>query len=188
MAIEAYKNYGKDEWKTRWEVETNGTWNWDKVLEDIKIARETYEKLASTSKQDSKIHKCRNMIRKSFRSFSSHAQLLSGWLSLIPDGDYGAVVCGTLRMIFKAAARLGKVREDMMEAISQIPETIAIIHWYKEIYSNSLQMRPSILRFEVATLMALEHVLLWLTEKPICQCMPSFPFVPPSSGMTAYLW
>lgn len=136
----------------------------------MKAAVEVYEALAEKDKKDTKIGKCRATIRKCFRSFSNHANSFRDWLAVVPDGDYGAVVCGSLQMIFKAAARLGKVRDDLMEALSEMPETIAMVRSYADIYTNSIRMRDGIHQFEVATLMALEHALLWLTETPFCQC------------------
>ena len=169
-AVEDYKSHSKTVWKTRWEVDTNGTWKWEKVIEDINIAVISYERLANTDHQDTKVQKCLAFMRKCARSFGSNAESVENWLAIIPSSNnYCSVLCGALQIIFKTAAKLGTVRDEILEALSEIPETIGTIKSYENIYTKSSRMRDSIVRFEVATLMALEHALLWLTEKPICR-------------------
>ena len=73
-AIEDYKSYGKATWKTRWEVNIDGTWNWGKVIEDMNTAVASYERIASTNQQDTKVKKCLAFVRKCARSFSSNAE------------------------------------------------------------------------------------------------------------------
>lgn len=171
-AIEAYEKYGKIEFKTRWQLDATGSWNWENVLKEMKAAVEAYEGLTKVDK-DSKSHRCRVSMHKCFRSFSNNATSFQDWLAVIPAGDYGAVFCGSLQMIFKAAAKLGKIRDDVMEALSEMPETIAMVRSYGHIYTNFVRMRHVIYQFEVATLMALEKSLVWLTEKPVSKYIGS---------------
>lgn len=83
------------------------------------------------------------------------------------DGDYGKLVCTVFRLVLTAAVNLSEVREGMLEATAEIPETIATIDFYREVYANLGRLQQRVSRFHVATLLALEHIVCWLMKKPL---------------------
>ena len=116
------------------------------------------------------MQKCVAAVKKCLRTFSHHARPMKSWLALVPDGDYGAILCGSLQAIFRAAAKLGEIRDDLMKFIADIPETITTIKAYGEIYENESRLEKLILDFNIATLVALESALSWLNEKSAGMC------------------
>ncbi|KAK0510773.1 hypothetical protein JMJ35_007205 [Cladonia borealis] len=74
------------------------------------------------------------------------------WLNLLPDGDYGAVVCGVFKMVVLAA--------------KQTPESVARAAEYRKLYSDE---RPQKLIQKTAqlckaVLVALRHIMTYLSE------------------------
>lgn len=94
----------------------------------------------------------------------------------MPDGDYGKLVCTVFRLVLTAAVNLSEVREGMLEATAEIPETIATIDFYREVYANLGRLQQRVSRFHVATLLALEHIVCWLMKKPLSTAGSRFPY------------
>ncbi|KAF4630567.1 hypothetical protein G7Y89_g7571 [Cudoniella acicularis] len=164
-AIKAYEARTKEEFKSRWEVDTNGSWDWNTVIKDVENAKTTYNQLAERNKDDSKLQNCAKVIRKCFRKFCDYSPSVKAWLVLVPSGDYGAIVCGALGLIFKAAAKLKEVREDLLSFVGKIPKTIAMIDSYGKIYENEAELHQRILEFHISMLVALEHALSYFNER-----------------------
>ncbi|MCJ1383779.1 hypothetical protein MMC17_006893 [Xylographa soralifera] len=165
MAIRRYEARASKDYQSRWVFEATSHWDWEKVIEDVQSAVQTYEDSADAKTMGSPMQKCGAAVKKCLRTFSHHARPMKSWLALVPDGDYGAILCGSLQAIFRAASKLGEIRDDLMNFIADIPETITTIKAYGEIYENESRLEEPILDFHIATLVALESALSWLNEK-----------------------
>ena len=167
-AIEKYEVRAREEFKTRWKFDPTGSLDWKKITEDLKAAIATYENRAKVQKQHTKLQKYGAFFQRCFRAFTVQATAVQGWLQILPNGDYGAVVCGALQVIFHAAARVEQVRDDLMDFVGGLMETIVEMNSYAEIYENQAKLQQQILDFQVATLVALEHAIQWFGEKSSC--------------------
>lgn len=69
--------------------------SWDEVIQAANDAIERYE-------QDAR----RNILRKAGRIATDNARTAKAFLDLLPDGDYGSVLCGGLKIIYTVSVQL----------------------------------------------------------------------------------
>lgn len=167
-AIRKYEVRAKEEFKSRWKFDPYGSLDWTKVLVDLNAAIATYENKAKFQREDTKLQKCAAFFHRCVRALTAQATAVQGWLQVCPNGDYGAIVCGALQIIFHAVARVTRVRDDLMDFIGDVTEIIIRMDSYGEIYKNQAKLQEQLLDFRVATLAALEHAIQWFSEKSSC--------------------
>ena len=64
---------------------------WEDVLKEADRVRETWE---------DKAKKPENFFRRQARNMGNYAKLANPWIDLLPGGDYGAILCGGLKLVF----------------------------------------------------------------------------------------
>lgn len=89
-AMDAYekKRNPKAEAKTR-----IASWSWEEVLVDLNKAKVVY-------KEKGKIRRLLDKLKKSIPTLRS-------WLQLLPDGDYGSIICGAFKLILDVNLLVG---------------------------------------------------------------------------------
>ncbi|RDL36240.1 Uncharacterized protein BP5553_06852 [Venustampulla echinocandica] len=93
---------------------------WEQVIKEVQVAGNAYNNGGK--------------IKRIFRGMCDNAAVFENWLSLLPDGDYGASISGAFIMIVRAAHNLGDVQKTIHETLASIPDTLAHANAYVEIY------------------------------------------------------
>jgi hypothetical protein len=158
-AIKAYETSSKQEYFVRWDPGKTGSFDLEKILRDIEESTEAY--LAKGRAEEG----FRNRIRGCLRKFSDRSESLLFWLDFLPNDSYGSLIYGGVAFILKAAARIGQAREGVLEALADIPEIIASASIFDTMYKDAPRLTNAVSALYVATLHAMEHILLWFHQK-----------------------
>ncbi|KAK3994345.1 hypothetical protein QBC44DRAFT_357241 [Cladorrhinum sp. PSN332] len=100
------------------------------------------------------------------RKLSEGKDSIEGWLGLLPsENNYLSIVSGGLKLILKAAARITKVRDKVLEALQQIPTILNSAQRVLNIYKDSEKLKEFSKAFYLSTLSVLGHILNYLRRK-----------------------
>ncbi|PON29541.1 hypothetical protein TGAM01_v201790 [Trichoderma gamsii] len=91
---------------------------------------------------------------------------IEGWLGLLPsESQYFSVVCGGLKLILKAAARMKHVHDKVLEALAQIPTILNSAQRVLKIYKGFEKLSSLSRTFYSSILTVLGHILKFLRQK-----------------------
>ncbi|KAF2800359.1 hypothetical protein K505DRAFT_229016 [Melanomma pulvis-pyrius CBS 109.77] len=103
---------------------------WKDVLYEGKTAKEGWERRAKGNKT-------------LIRYVSERASLVNHWMSLLPGGDYGSIVCGVLKMVFGALAANSVARSSITDCLEDLPTQIEEANQLLQIYYDCNQIEPT---------------------------------------------
>ncbi|CAD6583586.1 MAG: hypothetical protein ASARMPREDX12_001310 [Alectoria sarmentosa] len=156
-AIETYeKTTQGSKYKTN--IVNDATHTWEEVLAEVNAASERYNDVPGFW----------GKIRKGLRSFGVNNQVFDAWAGLLPtQSQYLSILCGGLKLIFSAAARLQDLRSEICEALAEIPILLASTHRALGAFKKSKALHQCSAALYSATLAALRHIVEWYKEKAI---------------------
>ncbi|KAK2752304.1 hypothetical protein FQN55_007344 [Onygenales sp. PD_40] len=154
-AMEAYENTTVGS-KFKTDVTSRPVHTWEEVLEEAQKASDHYYDYSGTW----------GKIRKGLHSFGRNNKAFEAWSSALPsESHYFSLLCGGLKLIFGAAARLEDLRSDISDALAEIPILIATTHKAQGIFKQSDDLRQCSAELYLATITALHHIVKWYKEK-----------------------
>ncbi|KAK3367801.1 hypothetical protein B0H63DRAFT_489796 [Podospora didyma] len=157
LAMEAYESTTVGS-KFKTDVTENPIHTWDDVLTEVQRAQDMYSDASGMW----------GRIQKGLRRFGSNGQALEAWASLLPsESEYTSVLCGGLKLIFGAAARLHDLRSDIGDALAEIPEQLRTTHLAMGIFKRSKELHQTSAALYTAIIAALHHIVVWYKEKAI---------------------
>ncbi|KLU84871.1 hypothetical protein MAPG_03905 [Magnaporthiopsis poae ATCC 64411] len=105
-------------------------------------------------------------IRKALRRFGRTNTVFDAWSSVLPaQSEYFSIVCGGLKLICGAAARLGELRGEISDALEELPNLFSVTSQAIAIFDSPKELEQCAVDLYVATLDALEHIVGWFTQK-----------------------
>ncbi|KAI9660708.1 MAG: hypothetical protein M1821_010060 [Bathelium mastoideum] len=129
--------------------ETHATW--EDVLNEADHAREAWE---------NKAKKAGGVFRRQLRSSGDYARLANPWIDLLPDGDYGSILCGGLKLIFGAAIADSNARNKINDCLQMLPDRIEEANQYLTLYEQFIRTDlKQNYRLKIASMNLSEHVL-----------------------------
>ena len=152
--LESYEKDADPKYKT--DITLQGVnHTWEEVLDEVnQVASQYKDKSGFWAK-----------IRRGMRKFGESSQAFAGWLELLPsDSEYFSIICGGLKLIIKAAARLRDVRESVLDAIANIPALLNNTKLVNGIFKRSKELHQSSSALYVTTLAALDHIVVWFRQ------------------------
>ncbi|OJD25472.1 hypothetical protein ACJ73_03156 [Blastomyces percursus] len=154
-ALEAYESTTAGS-KFQTDVTTKSVHTWEEVLQEVKKASYEYNDVSGFW----------GRIRKGLQSFGKNNKAFEAWASVLPSqSHYFSLLCGGLKLIFGAAARLHDLRTDISDALAEIPILISSTHKALGIFRRSNDLRRSSATLYAATIAALHHIVAWYREK-----------------------
>ena len=133
-----------------------------------------------------------NMAKSSCSKMARSIPDFEVWLGLLPNGDYGSVVCGVFNMVLvvgrlvspfrfqsshisQAAKRANDVRIAIFKALAEIPESVARAVEYRTLYEDTKpqELIQKTAQLCKAILIALRHVMIYFTEGMISESIVS---------------
>ncbi|KAL4942964.1 hypothetical protein BDV06DRAFT_221656 [Aspergillus oleicola] len=156
-AMEAYEQTtAGSRFKT--DVTSKSLHSWEEVLEEANRAAETYNSRATVW----------GKIRASLRRLGDNSKVFQAWAVLLPAGsDCATMISGGLKLIFAAATRLADLRQEVSDALAEIPSLLTCIHQALNIFKGSADLHRSSVFLYVATLALLHHIVSWYRTKAI---------------------
>ncbi|KAL4877596.1 hypothetical protein BJY04DRAFT_221967 [Aspergillus karnatakaensis] len=156
-AMEAYEQTtAGSRFKT--DVTSKSLHSWEEVLEEVTRASETYNSRAMLW----------GKIRVSMRRLGDNSKVFQAWSVLLPAGsDCATMISGGLKLILSAAARLADLRQEVSDALAEIPSLLTCIHQALNIFKGSVNLHRSSVCLYVATLALLHHIVSWYKTKAI---------------------
>ncbi|ODH33993.1 hypothetical protein ACO22_03216 [Paracoccidioides brasiliensis] len=140
------------------DVTTKQVHTWEEVLEEVNKASDRYNDVSGFW----------GKIRKGLRRFGKNSKAFEAWASLLPSqSHYFSVLCGGMKLIFGAAARLHDLRSDISDALAEIPTLIASTHKALGIFRTSNDLRRCSAALYSATIAALHLIVVWYKEKAL---------------------
>ncbi|KAK3304793.1 uncharacterized protein B0T15DRAFT_253258 [Chaetomium strumarium] len=127
--------------------------SWNDVLDELRKAADEYNNPKGIG-----------TVRKWFRSAANKAEIVEPFLELIPNTDYGSVVCGGLKFIIQACVAAKKFREEAFDLVEQLPEKIGIVSQYSELYSTDPELQLATNELYTNILLAIEGFIFWLMK------------------------
>ena len=154
-SLKAYETAADPKYKTDVTLEgVNHTWH--EVLDEV-------NSVAGQCKDKSSFWK---KVRHGLRKCGENSKRFSGWLDLLPsDSEYFSIVCGGLKLIIKAADRLGIVRKSICDAIADIPAYLTTTSLVSGLFRQSKELHEASSALYIATLAALDHIVVWFRQK-----------------------
>lgn len=131
------------------------THTWDEVLEAANRAKAEYE-------ASGKPRTASGILHGAFRSLGNAGPIVNPWLYLLPSGEYTSVVCGSLKLIFDAAARIAEKREQLLLVLDQIPGAITRAEQFRRVYNKDVQLQTHSTNLYLAILHAVGGIIDWL--------------------------
>ncbi|KAJ9149747.1 hypothetical protein NKR23_g4164 [Pleurostoma richardsiae] len=114
-------------------------------------------------------------IRRAFRRVGNTKSVLEPWMQLLPSqSEYFSILCGGLKLIYTAAARLEDLREEIYRALEELPSLLSITYRAVDIFTKSERLQEASIELYVATLGLLEHIVNWFTERAAKKVLKSF--------------
>jgi hypothetical protein len=157
-AIKAYESSSKEEYSVRWDPKGTGTFDIKKALQDVEKSTEEYLKKGEGKEG------LRAKVRGCLRKFGDNAESFTLLLEFLPSDTYGSLIFGGVSVILSAASKVGHAREGVLEALAEIPEILASAGIFDTMYKNSPRLQRAVSQLYVATLLALEYILLWFHQ------------------------
>ncbi|KAI9774143.1 MAG: hypothetical protein M1840_005236 [Geoglossum simile] len=157
-AIKAYEASSREEYSVRWDPEGAGTFDIKKALQDVEKSTEEYLKKGEGKEG------LRAKVRGCLRKFSDNAESFTLLLEFLPSDAYGSLIYGGVSVILSAASKVGHAREGVLEALTEIPEILASAGIFDTMYKSSPRLQKAVSQLYVATLLALEYILLWFHQ------------------------
>ncbi|PGH30406.1 hypothetical protein GX50_06842 [[Emmonsia] crescens] len=156
-AMEAYESTTAGS-KFQTDVTTKSVHTWEEVLKEVNKASDDYNDLSGFW----------GKIRKGLRSFGKNNKAFEAWASVLPSqSHYFSLLCGGFKLIFGAAARLHDLRNDISDALAEIPILISSTHKALGIFRRSNDLCRSSAALYSATIAALHHIVVWYKEKAL---------------------
>ncbi|KAK6340045.1 hypothetical protein TWF730_001820 [Orbilia blumenaviensis] len=155
LAMEAYESTTTGS-KFKTEVTDKSVHTWDDVLTEVQLAADTYYDASGMW----------GKIQKGLRSFGRNSKAFEAWAMLLPSGSgYFSVLCGGLKLIFGAAARLQDLRSDICDALAEIPILLKCTNMALGIFKRSKDLHQASAALYSAIIAALHHIVVWYREK-----------------------
>ena len=169
--METYEETTKGS-KYRTNILSEAPHTWEEILAEVSAASERYNDVSGFW----------GKIRKGLRSFGVNNQALDAWTGLLPtQSQYLSILCGGLKLIIsvrtnptliltcancqQAAARLQDLRNEICEALAEIPTLLACTHRALGAFKKSKELHRCSATLYSATIAALRHIVEWYNEK-----------------------
>ncbi|ETS73822.1 hypothetical protein PFICI_14768 [Pestalotiopsis fici W106-1] len=138
---------------------------WEDVLSQV---QDTAAQWSTTPNRTSQAMLCISKVGRNSAVFES-------WLGLLPDGDYGASLCGVFKLAIGAAGRYVKIEEAVFSALADIPEIIQGAQNYVRIYAGRQDQLLERKTFDLflAVLRALTHIMQFFADGGLKKTMQS---------------
>ncbi|KAK0621936.1 hypothetical protein B0T17DRAFT_655880 [Bombardia bombarda] len=105
-------------------------------------------------------------IRNAFSKLGDKKDDVEGWLGLLPgESEYFSVICGGLKLIVQAAARINHVHVKVLEALYQVPLILDSAQRVLNVYPDSERLKALSRAFYMSILGTLGHLLGHLRQK-----------------------
>jgi len=158
--LKTFEDTLPDKHKTR--IILHDKHNWSQVIEEASIAEMKYNKKAHKESPFGRV-------RGFFRSLQKRSPMMENWLGLLPaDSEYGSLICGGIKIILRAAARMDEVREFMVRTLASIPDEIEraqLVIDYNQKLSTYPRLYKSVSSLYYSIFEVLTHVITWYGQK-----------------------
>ncbi|KAH7031940.1 hypothetical protein B0J12DRAFT_310188 [Macrophomina phaseolina] len=105
-------------------------------------------------------------LRKGFRKLSDNSRVFEKWIGFLPEGTYTSPVCACFKIVLGVATSIREVRDQVFDALADIPEIFMSIEQYLQIYpSKQLRARGASLYASLAR--TLQSIMKFFTENPL---------------------
>ncbi|KAM0718472.1 hypothetical protein Q7P37_005542 [Cladosporium fusiforme] len=98
------------------------------------------------------------------RDFSNNASATEALLAFLPDGEYTFILCGALTLVFNAAKRIAKVREQILNCLGTLTRTVEGTKGFQQLYSGDKRLWETAESLYLALLDAVQDILAWLDD------------------------
>ena len=132
--------------------------SWEQVLAQVDYAASAYKDKSNLWSK----------VRRGMKRFGENHNAFNAWLHLLPtESQYCSIICGGLKLIINAAARLKEVRESVFEALAEIPIQLNNTKLILQVFKKSKELHQCSSELYISTLAALQHIVIWFQEKAI---------------------
>ncbi|KAJ5214937.1 hypothetical protein N7468_010616 [Penicillium chermesinum] len=102
-------------------------------------------------------------VRRAFRGLGQNGEAVEKWLGMVPSQEnYLSVICGGVKLILGAAARMSDIRDSALSGLHDIPVLLSGAQRVLGIYNSSQQLKALSASLYVATLTSLGHILHYI--------------------------
>ncbi|KAL8399856.1 hypothetical protein RB594_000324 [Gaeumannomyces avenae] len=136
---------------------------WSEVLEAVEKASSEYN---GSPGHWGKIRKALRRFGGTNSVFDAWSSVLPAWSSVLPSqSEYFSIICGGLKLICGAAARLRELRGEIADALEELPNLFSVTSQAIAIFDSPKELERCAVDLYVTTLEALEHIVGWFTQK-----------------------
>jgi len=131
------------------------------------VGKTTSEEVLNLVKEALEAYQNVTPIRDNLRKFTTNIGAFDSWLAMLPEAfPYASTVYGGIKILLKAATKMGEVREKVFEVVGLIPAMVAKTYKYTELYASSSQLQIQSEELYGEILGVCDHVLDWLNKPP----------------------
>ncbi|OJZ87350.1 hypothetical protein ASPFODRAFT_217722 [Aspergillus luchuensis CBS 106.47] len=107
----------------------------------------------------------KNFLRRSIRVMGDVTSRLEFLTALVPSGDYMGVLCGGLKLVYRAANRMSTIRDLILGSLDSLSQPIEDVSPYLYTYSWSETLLEKAHDLYICILDAVEEITHWITKK-----------------------
>lgn len=142
--------------KYRTGIDLSKATSWEDVVAEVQQAGELYKEASGPLSK----------IRKVFGKLGNHTDALNGWFELLPSGsEYFSILCGGLKLVVGAAARLKDLDDATLIALIDIPSQLLSTQEVVGIFRASDRLKKCAADLFVAVLAALQDMVIYYRER-----------------------
>lgn len=144
--------------------------SWDEVEQPVSQACKTLEQLSSKDKTLSPGFT--NKLKGRFRSLCTNAGAGNTLTNLVSTDSYCSVLCGGLRIIFKALEETGKYREEVYNALEEIPFILDDNSALLDLYHDDGELHKRVASLYRAIYQLMEVIVDWFLKSSRGKSLP----------------
>jgi hypothetical protein len=145
--------------------------SWDEVEQSVSQACEALEQLSSKDKTLSPGFT--NKLKGRFRSLCTNAGAGTTLTNLVPTDSYCSVLCGGLKIIFKALEETGKYREEVYNALEEIPFILDDNSALLDLYRDDGELHRRVASLYRAIYQLMEVIVDWFLKSSRGKSLPN---------------
>ncbi|KAF2647326.1 hypothetical protein K491DRAFT_709242 [Lophiostoma macrostomum CBS 122681] len=134
-------------------------------MESLEEAMKAFEETTTESRfrtevMNERFHTRGDVLSDGLRSFGRNNKVFETWASLLPsDSEYVSVLCGGLKLIIRAAARLHDLRSEICDALAEISVLLKCTHIVVSIFERSKDLVQASSALYSAIIVAIHHIV-----------------------------
>lgn len=114
-------------------------------------------------------------LKAAFRKLCEHAGAGTTLTNLVPTDSYCSILCGGMKVIFKALEETGRYRQEIYNAVENIPYILSDHTALLVLNSQDAELHNRTARLYRSIFQLMEIIVSWFLKSSLGTCRQPFP-------------